>query len=229
MEHNVSSIRQCRQKKPSSREKVTVFFRAHAECLDLPPRGLRPRAYFGCRLSVVTGGRVESELYALVYDELKGIAHRHLRDAGGGDTLSTTELVHEAYLKLSRAPGSQWDNRGHFFGAASRAMRQILVDFARKRQALKHGGAQERVTLDSSNTALELQLDDMLALDAALDRLNAVDERLREVVELRFFGGLPETEIAELLGVTARTVERDWVKARLFLLRELDPMARSGK
>jgi RNA polymerase sigma factor (TIGR02999 family) len=172
---------------------------------------------------------VESELYAVVYDELKGIAHRHLRDAGAGDTLSTTELVHEAYLKLSRTPGNRWDNRGHFFGAASRAMRQVLVDFARKRQAMKHGGAQERVTLDSSNSALELQLDEMLALDAALDRLNAVDERLREVVELRFFGGLPETEIAEVLGVTPRTVERDWVKARLFLLRELEAKGRSGE
>lgn len=101
-------------------------------------------------------------------------------------------------------------------------MRQVLVDFARKRQAGKRGGDQERVTLQSSDAALDLQLDEMLALDAALDRLNSVDQRLREVVELRFFGGLSETEIAELLRVTPRTVERDWVKARLFLLRELE-------
>jgi RNA polymerase sigma factor (TIGR02999 family) len=166
-----------------------------------------------------------SDLYSVVYDELKRIAHRHLRDVGAGDTLSTTELVHEAYLKLSRTSGDKWDNPGHFFGAASRAMRQVLVDFARKSQAIKRGGAQEHVTLQSSDAALEVQLDMMLALDAALDRLNAVDERLREVVELRFFGGLSETEIAELLGVTPRTVERDWVKARLFLLRELEPEA----
>ena len=97
------------------------------------------------------------------------------------------------------------------------------MDFARKRQATKRGGEQERVTLQSSDGALDVQLDEMLALDAALDRLNSVDQRLREVVELRFFGGLSATEIAELKGVTPRTVERDWVKARLFLLRELEP------
>jgi RNA polymerase sigma factor (TIGR02999 family) len=164
----------------------------------------------------------------MVYDELKRIAHRHLHDVSAGDTLSTTDLVHEAYLKLSHSPG-QWDNRAHFFGAASRAMRQVLVDFARKSQAAKRGGDQERVTLHSSDAALELQLDEMLGLDAALDRLNGVDQRLREIVELRFFGGLSPTEIAELLGVTPRTVERDWVKARLFLLRELKPEGRSAK
>jgi RNA polymerase sigma factor (TIGR02999 family) len=166
---------------------------------------------------------VDSELYAVVYEELKRIAHRHLREAGSSDTISTTELVHEAYLKLSPASGNQWDDRAHFFGAASRAMRQVLVDFARKRQAIKRGGVQERVTLESSHAALEIELDQIIALDAALDRLNSVDERLRQVVELRFFAGLSETEIAELLGVTSRTVERDWVKARLFLLHELEP------
>jgi RNA polymerase sigma factor (TIGR02999 family) len=156
---------------------------------------------------------VEKELYAVVYEELKRIAHRHLHDVGGSDTLSTTELVHEAYLKLSHSPG-QWDNRAHFFGAASRAMRQVLVDFARKRQAGKRGGQSDIVTLESS--------------DAALDRLNEVDERLRQVVELRFFAGLSPSEIADIFGVTARTVERDWIKARLFLLQELDPRHRSS-
>ena len=165
------------------------------------------------------------DLYAVVYEELKRIAHRHLREAATSDPLSTTELVHEAYLKLSPASDSHWDNRAHFFGAASRAMRQVLVDFARKKQAVKRGGMQERVTLQSSHAALELELDQILALDAALDRLNSVDERLRQVVELRFFAGLSETEIAEVLGITPRTVERDWVKARLFLMRELEPDA----
>jgi RNA polymerase sigma factor (TIGR02999 family) len=171
---------------------------------------------------------MDGELYAVVYDELKRIAHRHLNDVGPCDTLSTTELVHEAYLKLSQT-SDKWDNRAHFFGAASRAMRQVLVDFARKRNATKRGGEQERVTLQSSDAALELQLDEMLALDTALDRLNAVDQRLREVVELRFFGGLSETEIAAFLGVTSRTVERDWVKARLFLLRELETTSSRGE
>jgi RNA polymerase sigma factor (TIGR02999 family) len=171
---------------------------------------------------------VERDLYAVAYDELKRIAHRHLNDVGGVDTLSTTDLVHEAYLKLSHT-SDEWDSRAHFFGAASRAMRQVLVDFARKRQATKRGGEQERVTLHSSDAALEFQLDEMLALDAALDRLNAVDPRLREVVELRFFGGLSAPEIAELLTVTPRTVERDWVKARLFLLREVDLTSSRGE
>jgi RNA polymerase sigma factor (TIGR02999 family) len=171
---------------------------------------------------------LERELYAVVYDELKRIAHRHLNDVGAADTLSTTDLVHEAYLKLSHTP-DQWDNRAHFFGAASRAMRQVLVDFARKRNATKRGGEQERVTLHSSDASLDLQLDEMLALDAALDRLNAVDQRLREVVELRFFGGLSANEIAAMLSVTPRTVERDWVKARLFLLRELETTSPRGE
>lgn len=171
---------------------------------------------------------MERELYAVVYDELKRIAHRHLNDVGAADTLSTTDLVHEAYLKLSHT-SDHWENRAHFFGAASRAMRQVLVDFARKRNATKRGGEQERVTLQSSDASLDLQLDEMLALDAALDRLNAVDQRLREVVELRFFGGLSAPEIAGLLSVTARTVERDWVKARLFLLRELETTSPRGE
>lgn len=168
---------------------------------------------------------IDTELYAVVYDELKRIAHRQLRRAGESDTLSTTELVHEAFLKLSRGAPS-WESRAHFFGAASRAMRQVLVEFARRRNAEKRGGTNAPITLHSSDAALDVQLDQMLALDAALDRLDAVDQRLRQVVELRFFGGLPESEIAQLLGVTARTVERDWVKARLFLLRELSPAER---
>lgn len=171
---------------------------------------------------------MERELYAVVYNELKRIARRHLHDVGGSETLSTTDLVHEAYLKLSRSSG-EWDNRAHFFGAASRAMRQVLVDFARRRQSDKRGGARDIVTLQSSDAALEFQLDEMLALDSALDRLNEVDQRLRQVVELRFFGGLSATEIADILGVTPRTIERDWVKARLFLLQELEPGSPSAQ
>lgn len=159
--------------------------------------------------------------YALAYEELKRLAHRQMHDVGAADTLSTTELVHEAYLKLARTEGEGWDDRAHFFGAAARAMRQVLVDYARQRTAVKRGGALTRVTLRSSDAALEVQLDELLALDGALDRLDALNRRLREVVELRFFGGLRETEIAKMLGVTPRTVERDWAKARLFLIREL--------
>ena len=164
------------------------------------------------------------EMYALVYDELKRIARHHLHASGGKATLSTTELVHEAFLKLGFGPDSGWEGRAHFFGAASRAMRQVLVDFARRRQATKRGGDQQRISLKDVAGELDVQMDEMLALDSALDQLNNVSERLRQVVELRFFGGLGEEEVAKILGVTPRTVGRDWVKARLFLLRELDSL-----
>ena len=159
-------------------------------------------------------------MYAAVYDELKRIARGHLR-ANARETLCTTELVHEAYLKIGRGPGSEWDGRAHFFGAASRAMRLVRVDFARRRGADKRGGKMQRVSLGEADAALDLQVDEILTLDSALERLDALNQRLRRVVELRFFGGLDMEEIAETLGVTTRTVERDWLKARLFLLREL--------
>jgi RNA polymerase sigma factor (TIGR02999 family) len=162
------------------------------------------------------------EFYQRTYDELKRMARHHLR--GGDDaTLSTTELVHETYLKLGGDQHGGWDGRAHFFGAASRAMRQVLVDFARRRHAAKRGGNATRISLGEGDAVIDVQLDEILALDAALDRLDAVDERLRQIVELRFFGGFSEAEVAGLLGVTPRTIERNWIKARLFLLRELDP------
>jgi RNA polymerase sigma factor (TIGR02999 family) len=161
-------------------------------------------------------------MYALVYDELKRIARHHLRGAAAGATLSTTELVHEAFLKLRVGPASGWEGRAHFFGAASRAMRQVLVDFARRRGAAKRGGDLRRISLSQADGALDVELEKILALDAALEQLDAVSERLRKVVELRFFAGLGEQEVAEILGVTARTVGRDWLKARLFLMWELE-------
>ena len=165
---------------------------------------------------------VTADIYSRAYAELKRIAHSHLR-GGGTPTVSTTELVHEAYLKLGGHDGDAWDSKAHFFGAASRAMRQVLVDFARRRRAVKRGGEVTHVSLSDGHARLELELDEILALDDALERLSTVDERLREIVELRFFGGFSEQEIADMLGVTTRTVERNWIKARLFLLRELDP------
>lgn len=167
------------------------------------------------------------EMYAVVYEELKRIARHQLR-LNAKATLSTTELVHEAFLKLGHGPSSGWDGRAHFFGAAARAMREVLVDFARRRKAAKRGGDLERVSLGDAEGALDTQLDEILALDAALDQLNAVNERLRQIVELRFFGGLGQEEVAEILGVTTRTVERNWLKARLFLLRELDATGEPG-
>lgn len=162
-------------------------------------------------------------LDAAVYDELKRLAHRQLRARSGTDSLSTTELVHEAFLKLGRRPDATWENRAHFFGAAARAMRDVLVDFARRRRAGKRGGSWRIVSLDGADGALETDIDEMLALDTALDQLDAVDQRLRHVVELRFFGGVPQEDIAQMLGVSSRTVERDWTKARAFLLRAMEP------
>lgn len=170
----------------------------------------------------MTGAGSQVPSFAVVYDELKRVARYHLRAVGAGGTLRTTEVVHEAWLKLARNDPDDWDGRAHFFGAASRAMRQVLVDYARRRQALKRGGVPERITSNDPQGGLTIELDEILAVDRALDQLNAVNERLRQIVELRFFAGLSEREVAELLGISTRTVERDWIKARLFLKREIE-------
>src|SRR5689334_18871026 len=168
------------------------------------------------------------DLYERVYDELKRMARAHRRRMDGRTTLSTTELVHEAFLKLGADDGKRWQAKAHFFGAASRAMRQVLVDFARRRRAAKRGGGATRVSLSESDAVLDVELDEIIALDEALGRLTIVDERLRQIVEMRFFGGFSELEVAESLGVTPRTVEREWLKARLFLLRELESRSQAG-
>jgi len=162
-------------------------------------------------------------LQSAVYQQLKRLARRELRAGRGETTINTTELVHEAYLKLRRDDADAWESDAHFFGAASRAMRQVLVDFARRRGALKRGGDWRAVSFSEAEAALEVKADELLALDHALDQLDAVDERLRQVVELRFFAGMPERDIAQLLGISERTVERDWLKARLFLLQAIRP------
>jgi RNA polymerase sigma factor (TIGR02999 family) len=159
-------------------------------------------------------------MYPIVYEELKRLARRHLRSSNS-PTLSTTDLVHEAFLRLRSEPRDGWEGRAHFFGAASRAMRQILVAFARRRRRLKRGGTARRVSLSEAATGLEVQVDEVIALDDALDKLDPVNPRLRQIVELRFFAGLSASEVSEILGVTTRTVERDWLKARLILLRSL--------
>jgi RNA polymerase sigma factor (TIGR02999 family) len=162
------------------------------------------------------------ELIAFAYQELRTIAHRRLAVGGGNGTLSTTALVHEAYLKLADQPQSRWRDRSHFFAVASLAMRHVLVDFAKARGTLKRGGERHRITLDEVDIAVDDQADALLQLNDALDRLAEVEPRLAKVVECRFFGGLSEEEIANTLGVTVRTVRRDWVKARVMLQRVLD-------
>jgi RNA polymerase sigma factor (TIGR02999 family) len=168
------------------------------------------------------GAHPADTLFVELYDELRRLAHSQIRAIDARASLRTTELVHEAYLKLGRAGHGAWEGRGHFFATAARAMRQVLVDLARGRLAGKRGGDRRPVSLSDADVALEVELDGMLDLDAALGQLGRDGPRLRQIVELRFFGGLPQREIAQLLGVSERTVERDWLKARLYLLREME-------
>lgn len=161
--------------------------------------------------------------YALIHEELRRAAHRQLRGRRG-DTFSTTVLVNEAWLKLSRAEFEARD-REHFLAIAARAMRMIVMDHVRRACADKRGGQQVRVTLDSSLAEDRQGAEQLLALDAALRRLAEADARLAQVVEWRYFAGMTEAEIAGLTGLTERTVRRDWRKARAFLGREL---AREG-
>jgi RNA polymerase sigma factor (TIGR02999 family) len=162
-------------------------------------------------------------LMPIVYGELRAIAHRQLAMGGRGGTLATTALVHEAYIKLVDQSQAQWRDRTHFFAVAALAMRHVLVDRAKARRRLKRGGDQHRVSLDEENIGADDQPDALLELDEALTRLAAFDPRLARVVEYRFFGGLTEQEIAEAMGVTLRTVQRDWAKARALLHRALVP------
>ena len=165
------------------------------------------------------------ELVTFAYNELRTIAHARLiaRGRGGGNgTLSTTALVHEAYLKLVDQSPSGWRDRSHFFAVASLAMRHVLVDCAKARATLKRGGERRRITLDDADIAVDDQAEALLQLDDALGRLAEVEPRLARVVECRFFGGLTEEEIAGALGVTVRTVRRDWVKARVMLRHVLE-------
>jgi RNA polymerase sigma factor (TIGR02999 family) len=163
---------------------------------------------------------VLDRLFPLVYGELRKIAHRHVASRHKG-TLATTELVHEAYLKLVDQSRAQWRDRAHFFALASAAMRHVLVDRARARATRKRGGEQRRVTLDDDMLSVDNDAESLLVIDDALTRLAEFEPRLARVVECRFYGGLSEEEIAEALGVTVRTVQRDWSKARMLLSRAL--------
>jgi RNA polymerase sigma factor (TIGR02999 family) len=161
------------------------------------------------------------ELLAIVYDELRQLARRQLQGERPGHTLQPTALVHEAYLRLVDARDLRWESRAHFFGTAARAMRHVLVDHARRRNAEKRGGAMERVTLDTSIPGEDAMAADVLDLHEALERLTSNDCELARLVELRFFAGLTLDETAEALGVSRRKVAKDWSVARLWLQREL--------
>jgi RNA polymerase sigma factor (TIGR02999 family) len=166
-------------------------------------------------------GEAVDQLMPLVYDELRRLARRYMRQQPAGHTLQTTALIHEAYLRLIGQEEKRWENRAHFFGVAAQAMRHILVDYARARNVAKRGGGATRVSLDEVLTVCPESGADLVELDDALTALAKLYERQSKVVELRFFGGLTEEEIAEVLKVSPRTVRSDWSLARSWLLREL--------
>jgi RNA polymerase sigma factor (TIGR02999 family) len=189
---------------------VVAFFTVNPAPRDLAP--LLTRAAAG-------DASVAAETFSAVYDTLRALARRHL-NRHSGNTLNTTALVHEAWLKLVHGEAS-FEDRAHFFAVAATAMRQILVDHARRRHAQKRGP--QPVTASAlDNVGKESNVEELLAIDAILTRLATLDARLARVVEWRFFGGLGEDEIAQALDVDVRTVRRDWRKARAFILRELE-------
>jgi RNA polymerase sigma factor (TIGR02999 family) len=162
------------------------------------------------------------ELLPVVYDELRRLAAWHLSNEKPGQTLQATALVHEAYLRLVGKEDVQWESRRHFFGAAAEAMRRILVENARRKKRLKHGGNLERVDLEGLEIPASMPDDDLLAIDEALDRLAEADPRAAELVKLCFFVGLTQEQAAKALGVSISTVERTWAFARAWLFREIN-------
>jgi RNA polymerase sigma factor (TIGR02999 family) len=162
-----------------------------------------------------------NKLMPLVYRELRRLAHQHLNKESPGRTLQTTDLVHEAYLRLVDQKRTRWQNRTHFFGVAAQLMRRILVDRARRRRRIKRGGDMVMVSLDETAVVARQPKIDMIAFDEALTRLAELDPRKVRIVELRYFGGLSVEETAQFLNVSALTVMRDWKTAKAWLHREL--------
>jgi RNA polymerase sigma factor (TIGR02999 family) len=163
-----------------------------------------------------------AQLLPLVYDELRRLAAHRLAHEAPGQTLQPTALVHEAYLRLTAGhPDVHWDSRGHFFAAAAEAMRRILVENARRKKTLKRGGGMVRGQLDEADLLVPEPREDLLALDDALTQLAATDRAAAELVQLRYFGGLPIHEAARVLGISTRTAERLWTYARAWLHRHI--------
>ena len=180
------------------------------------------------------------QLLPLVYDELRRLAAQKLAQENPGQTLQATALVHEAYLRLVGNPSpnskqspitkrqpQRWDNRGHFFAAAAEAIRRILIENARKKNCLRHGGGRRRVDLDEALILAESPRDDLLALDEALSRLAALEPAKAELVKLRYFAGLPIEQAADLLGISRSTAKRYWTYARAWLLAEIGDARRA--
>ena len=170
-----------------------------------------------------SGGDAQApeRLMPLVYDELRRLAQAFLHGERSNHTLQPTALVNEAYVRLVDQTRVNWQNRTHFYAIASRMMRRVLIDHARAHATEKRGGSAIHLSLENVQVPLEQRAAGFIALDEALKKLEEMDERKCKVVEMRFFGGLSDEEMAEVLGVTTRTVLRDWKKARLWLYREL--------
>ena len=185
--------------------------------------GVLPQQQVTQLLSDWRGGDASAleKLIPLVQPELQRLAHRYMSRERAGHTLQTTALLDDAYLKLADKTHPQWQNRAHFFAVAAQLMRRIMVDHARQRKALKRGGGAVRLTLDESLVSTEARAEELLALDEALEKLGGFDKRKADVVEMRFFGGLSNEEIAEVLKVHVNTVSRDWQAARAWLLAAL--------
>jgi RNA polymerase sigma factor (TIGR02999 family) len=164
-------------------------------------------------------------VFNMVYGELHTAARRQLARARPGQTLNTTALVHEAYLKLVGSAHAEWSDRSHFLAVAAKAMRQIIIDYARWASRKKRGGGVQRITLDGIDVADEERASELVALDAALTRLESFSDRLARLVELRFFAGLSVEETADALGVAPHHIKRDWRKARAFLLQDMQDSA----
>jgi RNA polymerase sigma factor (TIGR02999 family) len=167
-------------------------------------------------------------LMPLVYEELHSAAQRYMRQENSANTLQATALIHEVYLRLVDVAGISWQNRSHFFAVCAKMMRRILVDLARSRSAKKRGAGSPEEPFDEAIFLPDTPSYDLLALDEALNRLNEIDNRKSQVVELRFFGGMSVEESAEVLKVSAETVKRDWRLAKVWLMRELTPGQRHG-
>ncbi|MGA2599313.1 MAG: sigma-70 family RNA polymerase sigma factor [Bryobacteraceae bacterium] len=160
-------------------------------------------------------------LMPLLYNELHRLAMHYMRSERPGHTLQATALVNEAYLKLIDQREANWESRSHFIAVAAQVMRNVLIDHARGRQRVKRGGLQQKVPLEDVVLISEEQTDDLIALDTAMKRLEEIDARQSRIVELRYFGGLTVEQTAEVLGISPKTVKRDWAVARAWLHREL--------
>jgi RNA polymerase sigma-70 factor, ECF subfamily len=168
------------------------------------------------------------ELTPLVYQELRRLAASKMRHEPAGSTLQPTALVHEAYLKLINQRDVEWQNRAHFFAIAAQEMRRLLLMHAREKRAQKRGSGGERITFDEGMALTEAHMEDLIALDACLDRLAALDPRQARIVELRFYTELSVEETAEVMKIGTATVKREWAMARAWLLRELSQKAASA-